>query len=163
LSLGWAGAVKIASKWFSFRRYGAVMAIVSLSFLFGDAVARQFMALLIQYGFGWGGVFAASAALLAALFAACLFLLRESPADIGETEPSANPLNLFAAAGGQERPKNLGALLMEPERGHSQAARLFKIAACGYRRVKGNGPCRVSLNGASKVGHPSGRASDGWP
>ena len=30
-SLGWAGAVKIASKWFSFRSYGTVMAIVSLS------------------------------------------------------------------------------------------------------------------------------------
>ena len=36
-SLGWAGAVKIVSRWFSHRRYGAVMGIMSLSFLFGDA------------------------------------------------------------------------------------------------------------------------------
>jgi len=36
-SLGWPGAVKIASRWFPFRRYGTVMAIISLSFLFGDA------------------------------------------------------------------------------------------------------------------------------
>src|SRR5579872_985491 len=37
-SLGWAGIVKISSKWFSYRSYGTVMAVVSLSFLFGDAV-----------------------------------------------------------------------------------------------------------------------------
>src|SRR5215472_15555744 len=94
-SLGWAGMVKIASKWFSFRCYGTVMAIISLSYLFGDALARQFMALLIQHGLGWRGVFCAAAAALAALLAASVALLRESPADIGEAEPSANPLNLF--------------------------------------------------------------------
>jgi OPA family glycerol-3-phosphate transporter-like MFS transporter len=36
-SLGWAGMVKISSKWFAFRQYETVMAVVSLSFLFGDA------------------------------------------------------------------------------------------------------------------------------
>ena len=65
-SMGWAGAVKIASKWFSFRRYGTVMAIVSLSFLFGDALARQFMALLLAAGLGWRSVFLVDAAVLAA-------------------------------------------------------------------------------------------------
>jgi len=56
-SLGWAGAVKIISRWFTFRRYGTVMAVFSLSFLFGDAAARQFMAALIWAGLGWKGVF----------------------------------------------------------------------------------------------------------
>jgi OPA family glycerol-3-phosphate transporter-like MFS transporter len=110
-SLGWAGVVKIASKWFSFRSYGTVMAIVSLSYLFGDALARQFMALLIQQGLGWRGVFCASAVLLAALLVACVFFLRESPAEIGEAEPSANPLNPFAASGDERPSKNLRALL----------------------------------------------------
>ena len=32
-SLGWAGVVKITSKWFSFSSYGSVMGIISLSFL----------------------------------------------------------------------------------------------------------------------------------
>jgi OPA family glycerol-3-phosphate transporter-like MFS transporter len=95
-SLGWAGAVKITAKWFSFRRYGSVMAVISLSFLFGDAIARQFMGFLIAAGFGWRGVFVASAAVLAVLLALCLTLLRESPAAIGQPEPSANPANLFA-------------------------------------------------------------------
>jgi OPA family glycerol-3-phosphate transporter-like MFS transporter len=110
-SLGWAGAVKIASKWFSFRRYGTVMAIVSLSFLFGDAIARQFMALLIQQGFGWRAVFVAAACVLAVLLLLSVFLLRESPSAIGEKEPSSNPSNLFAAAGSQDTPHSLRALL----------------------------------------------------
>src|SRR5215471_18431862 len=54
-SLGWAGAVKITSRWFAFQRYGTVMAFISLSFLFGDAVARQFMGVLISKGLGWRG------------------------------------------------------------------------------------------------------------
>jgi sugar phosphate permease len=98
-SLGWAGAVKITSKWIPFRHYGGVMAVISLSFLFGDAVCRQFMALLIAKGVGWRGVFGIAAAVLAALLLVCLVLLRESPSKIGETEPPANPAALFRESG----------------------------------------------------------------
>ena len=45
-SSGWAGIVKISSRWFSYRTYGTVMAILSLSFLFGDAASRAFLASL---------------------------------------------------------------------------------------------------------------------
>jgi OPA family glycerol-3-phosphate transporter-like MFS transporter len=110
-SLGWAGAVKIASKWFAFRQYGTVMAVISLSYLFGDALARQFMALLIARGLGWRGVFVAGALVLAVLLAACYWLLRESPEEVGETEPSVNPTNLFGKGTGEEGPKHLAALL----------------------------------------------------
>jgi len=94
-SLGWAGAVKITSRWFTFQRYGTVMGIISLSYLFGDAAARQFMGLLIAGGLGWRGVFLTTAAVLALLLLACSFL-RESPSQVGEREPSANPDNLFS-------------------------------------------------------------------
>jgi len=36
-SLGWVGLVKVASRWFSYSTYGTVMAVLSLSYLFGDA------------------------------------------------------------------------------------------------------------------------------
>jgi hypothetical protein len=42
-SAGWGGLVKVASHWFSSRRYGTVMAVLSLSFLFGDAIGRIIM------------------------------------------------------------------------------------------------------------------------
>jgi len=110
-SLGWAGAVKIASRWFSFRRYGTVMAVVSLSFLFGDAAARQFMALLIAAGLAWRSVFVVDAVMLSIILVVCFFLLRESPASIGEAEPPSNPANLFAAEGTDDKPRGLGGLL----------------------------------------------------
>ena len=109
-SLGWAGMVKIASKWTPFQRYGTVMAIISLSFLFGDAV-RQFMALLIAQGLGWRSVFIVDAGVLAVVLVACICLLRESPAEIGEPEPPANPANLFGAEEADAKPLSLGTLL----------------------------------------------------
>jgi OPA family glycerol-3-phosphate transporter-like MFS transporter len=54
-SLGWAGMVKITSKWFSYSSYGTVMGIISLSYLFGDAASRAFLGGLISVGFGWRG------------------------------------------------------------------------------------------------------------
>ena len=56
-SMGWAGMVKLTSKWFSYSTYGTAMGIISLSYLFGDAASRQFMAVLIARGMGWRGVF----------------------------------------------------------------------------------------------------------
>jgi sugar phosphate permease len=110
-SLGWAGAVKITSKWFAFRQYGTVMAIISLSYLFGDALARQFMGMLIAQGLGWRGVFAVGALVLAVLLAACYCLLRESPEDVGEMEPAVDPANLFGKKDSEDGPQRLVTLL----------------------------------------------------
>lgn len=109
-SLGWPGAVKIASRWFPFRRYGTVMAIISLSFLFGDAAARQFMGLLLANGLGWRGVFVTTAGVLTVVLLACLWL-RESPSQLGEPEPAERPDNLFAASADAAGPASLRALL----------------------------------------------------
>lgn len=111
-SLGWAGLVKISSKWFSWSTYGTVMGFLSLSFLFGDAASRQFMSVLIAHGLGWRGVFFAAAATLAVLLLFNLVLLRETPAALGFTEPPANPANLFEAQPGAERPPGFAAFLM---------------------------------------------------
>jgi OPA family glycerol-3-phosphate transporter-like MFS transporter len=100
-SLGWAGMVKISSRWFSYSAYGTVMGIVSLSFLFGDAAAREFMARLMDAGIGWRGIFFIAAATLGVLFLINLFLLRESPQQRGLPEPPANPANLFSGADGK--------------------------------------------------------------
>ena len=110
-SLGWAGMVKISSKWFSYSVYGTVMGIVSLSFLFGDAASRELMSVLIAHGLGWRGVFYSAAAILTVLFVLNAILLRESPVDVGFAEPAANPANLFAAEATASRPESFGSLL----------------------------------------------------
>jgi OPA family glycerol-3-phosphate transporter-like MFS transporter len=95
-SLGWAGLVKIASQWFSFSAYGTVMALLSLSYLFGDAGSREIMSLLLAHGMGWRGLFATGAGILAVLFVASVFLLRDTPAGLGLPAVEENPLNVYA-------------------------------------------------------------------
>ncbi len=98
-STGWVGLVKVTSRWFSYSTYGTVMAVLSLSYLFGDAACRWVMGRLLAMGFGWRGVFLAGAGSLAALLLANLLLLRESPEERGLPAPEANPLNVYAADG----------------------------------------------------------------
>src|SRR5580658_5161686 len=95
-SLGWAGLVKVTSRWFPYTTYGSVMAVLSLSYLFGDAISRAIMSLLLAHGFGWRGVFGAGAALLSMLLLANLIFLRDSPQSYHLPPPEENPLNLFS-------------------------------------------------------------------
>ncbi|HLY20565.1 MAG TPA: MFS transporter [Bryobacteraceae bacterium] len=111
-STGWAGMVKITSRWFSYSSYGAAMGVISLSYLFGDAAARQFMGFIIGHGFSWRIVFQVAAATLSLIFIANLLLLKESRAGLGFEEPDVNPLNLFGAKGSAPRPMGLRDLLM---------------------------------------------------
>jgi OPA family glycerol-3-phosphate transporter-like MFS transporter len=98
-SMGWSGMVKITSRWFSYSSYGTVMGFISLSYLFGDAASREFMARLIDAGFGWQGVFVAAGATLAVLLLLNVIFLKESPDRLGLPEPPANPRNLFSDSG----------------------------------------------------------------
>lgn len=109
---GWAGLVKISSRWFSYSSYGTIMGILSLSFLFGDFLSRLFLGQLMSEGVGWRGVFFTAAAVLSVIFLVNLFLLKESPSDVGEAEPEANPENVYGEAGADVRQRGLGELLL---------------------------------------------------
>jgi OPA family glycerol-3-phosphate transporter-like MFS transporter len=98
-SFGWPGMVKLCGRWFSFARYGTVMGMVSLSYLFGDAAARLFLGKLIGLGLSWSGVFVVCAVVLSAIFVACLVGLRETPRLVDLPEPPANPLNVYGHEG----------------------------------------------------------------
>ena len=110
-SFGWGGMIKITSRWFPYTSYGTVMGFISLSFLFGDALARKFMRLLIDAGYSWRQVFLACAGTLAALLAVNMVFLKESPASIAEPEPEAGPDNLFGDRGGDPVPTSITSLL----------------------------------------------------
>ncbi len=112
-SQGWAGLVRVSSRWFSYSTYGSVMAVVSLSFLFGDAGCRWAMSELMAHGVGWRGVLFFSAASLAVLMVTNMLLLREGPEERGLPTPEVNPRNVYAGEetvidGGQAE---LGAIL----------------------------------------------------
>ena len=111
-SLCWTGMVKITGKWFSYSSYGMAMGVISLSYLFGDAAARAFMSQLLKHGFSWRQVFVVAAGVLFALVVASWLWLRETPLDIGEPEPPANPTNVYGQSEGAQEPTDLRSLLM---------------------------------------------------
>jgi sugar phosphate permease len=96
---GWAGLVKVSSRWFPCSLYGTVMAVLSLSFLFGDAACRWTMGRLIALGMDWRQIFWAAAGFLALLLAANFLFLRDTPEELGLPAPEANPLNVYGQEG----------------------------------------------------------------
>jgi len=109
-SLGWAGLIKVSSKWFDYSSYGSIIGILSISYLVGDALARQQMGILIGHGYGWRAVFLFAASVAAAMLLASFLWLRESRVETGHQEATPNPLNLFAAT--ESPPASVGALLL---------------------------------------------------
>jgi sugar phosphate permease len=108
-SVGWAGLIKVSSRWFDYSSYGSIIGILSISYLVGDALARQQMSMLIERGYGWRALFLFAAIVAGAMLLANLWLLRESRVAEGHSEAQPNPLNLFAAT--HSRPTSVAALL----------------------------------------------------
>jgi len=108
-SLSWAGLIKVSSKWFDYSSYGMIIGILSISYLVGDAAARQWMGMLIAHGFGWRTLFYFAAAVVGLFLILNLLFLRESRVQAGFVEAKPNPLNLFA--GSESRPQSLRHLL----------------------------------------------------
>jgi sugar phosphate permease len=108
-SIAWAGLIKVSSKWFDFSSYGMIIGILSISYLVGDAAARQWMGMLIDHGFGWRALFYFAATVSGVCLLANGLFLRESRVDAGYVEAKPNPLNLYS--GSETRPKSVGQLL----------------------------------------------------
>jgi OPA family glycerol-3-phosphate transporter-like MFS transporter len=108
-ALSWAGLIKVSSKWFDYSSYGAIIGFLSISYLVGDAVARQSMGKLLELGFGWRALFYYAASVAGVCLLASFLFLRESRTGAGYPEARTNPLNLFAHS--EARPASIGALL----------------------------------------------------
>jgi len=110
-SVGWAGLIKVSSKWFNYSSYGSIAGILSISYLVGDAAARQQMAMLLAHGYGWRALFVFAAAVAAVALVANFLWLRESRVEEGHAEAEPNPaLNLFDS--GESRLPSVAALLL---------------------------------------------------
>ena len=109
-SVAWAGLIKVVSKWFNYTSHGTIVGILSISYLVGDALARNWMGLLIEHGFPWRVLFYFAAAVAALLLVSNLLFLRESRASGGYEPAVPHPANLFGAA--ESRPPSVAALLL---------------------------------------------------
>jgi sugar phosphate permease len=109
-SVAWAGLVKVSSKWFDYSSYGMIIGILSISYLVGDAAARQWMGMLIEHGYGWRTLFFFAAAVAGVFLVLNFLFLRETRVASGYTEATPNPLNLFASS--ESRPQSVAALLL---------------------------------------------------
>src|SRR5207302_1700568 len=89
---------------------GSMAAILTCSYLVGDAAARQSMGLLLQHGVGWRALFVFGASVAGLMFLANLLFLRESRTEEGHPEALANPRNVFCGA--QAGPRNFVALVL---------------------------------------------------
>jgi sugar phosphate permease len=109
-SIGWAGLIKVCSRWFGYSSYGTVLGIISLSFLIGDAVARRWMGSLIEHGYGWRALFVFAAAVAGVVLVANLLFLRDSRVEVGFAEPRVNPLNVYSLSEDGNRPHGFWSL-----------------------------------------------------
>ena len=116
-SIGWAGLIKVSSKWFDFTSHGTIVGILSISYLIGDAAARQCMGAMIHHGYGWRALFYLAAAVAGFFLIANVLLLRESRADVGYPEAMPNPQNLYGDSA--VRPASVAALVLPLLRSHA--------------------------------------------
>lgn len=111
-SMGWGGLVKITANWVPFGSYGKTMAFLSLSFLFGDIVAKLLLGQLMNMQVGWRELFFISAAILAVIAVINFFIIKNDPQELGLERPAVNPNNLFTDTEQTERPQSLKELLL---------------------------------------------------
>lgn len=124
-SMGWVGLVQITGRWFTPARLATVMGVLSLSYLFGDALARLYLGAFVKVGFGWREVFFVAAGTLLGIAFAGAFALKRSPADLGLSEPPPPPGNVHGEHDHGEGRVSLRRLL-----GPLFASRLFWLV-CG--------------------------------
>jgi len=94
-SMGWGALVKITSKWFGAMEYGRIMGIMSLSYMFGDAMIRLIYGQLLNAGWTWQQLFYFAAVLAVVMLIPAFFTLKGTPKDIGENEPVASEKNIY--------------------------------------------------------------------
>lgn len=102
-SAGWVGLVKTTGRWFAPARLATVMGVLSLSYLFGDALARFYLGAFVEAGAGWRELFLVAAGTLGLIALVGYFTLKNSPRDVGLPEPPPPAQNVFGADHGEGR------------------------------------------------------------
>jgi OPA family glycerol-3-phosphate transporter-like MFS transporter len=94
---GWVALVRITGRWFRPESLATTMGVLSLSYLFGDALARLYLGTFAGAGLGWRELFFVAAGTLGVIAIVTAITLRASPTAIGLPEPPPPPGNVFGA------------------------------------------------------------------
>lgn len=115
-SAGWGAALKICGAWFDPSQYGRAAAILCMSYLFGDVLARLLLGQVIKAGNGWQGLFFTSAGVLSAIAVGCAMTLRDRPNTGATVGPSTqeNPRPVATRSGRPTLRDTLIPLLRSP-------------------------------------------------
>ena len=111
-SMGWGGLVKITSNWINYKNYGKIMGFLSLSYLFGDILARLILGSFIKSNFTWQYLFFIAAGMLGVIAIFNIIFLKNTPATIGLPLPETNPENLFSHSEIENNKNSLKELLI---------------------------------------------------
>jgi sugar phosphate permease len=87
-SMGWAGLVKVMSRWFAKKDYGTAMGAMSLNYQFGSALSQAFAGALLGWGLGWQALFFVPAILLTGIGLGVSPFLANAPEDVGHALPA---------------------------------------------------------------------------
>ncbi len=132
-STGWGALTKLVAQWFAPHRHGRIIAVLSLSYLFGDAAARFALGSMLDAGFGWRAVFFAAAGILAIIAIGVGTLLRERPRDRGLPEPATSAFTVYGSEG---EPESASALALIAPLAASPTFWLVCVLSCGLTLVR---------------------------
>src|SRR5690606_28481224 len=105
-SAGWPALVKVCSRWFPPSSFGKWMAFTSLSFLFGDALARFYLGWMIDAVDGnWRSLFFISAGTLAGICVINFVLVKGNPRIVGLPEPEGSDQSFDKREGSKDKDK----------------------------------------------------------
>ena len=85
------------------------MGVMSLSYMFGDAMIRLIYGQLLNAGLTWQELFYVAACVAVAVLIPGFFTLKGSPVDVGEKEPASNEKNVYSKG------KNLMTFFLNPK------------------------------------------------
>lgn len=100
-SMGWVSMVQIIVRWFHPTKLATIMGIVSLSYLFGDALGRLYLGAFASAGATWPQLFGIASVTLLTLAIVGVFTLKSSPLAIGAIETSPPTHNVHGADDGR--------------------------------------------------------------
>jgi sugar phosphate permease len=89
-SAGWGGMIKLVPSWFGPPRRGTVLAVLSLGYVGGGALATLLARQILGQGGGWRAVMGVPSLFLAAILVGCFFTVREGPL-AAEAKAGAEP------------------------------------------------------------------------